>query len=98
MKLKDLFEFINANEEDIDVYVDGIDRIAVVAPVILTEEGKKHFADALELEVKKYTVIGDDKDYDDLESDSGRLYLAWELLTGLAGYCSYNDYNKWFEE
>ena len=98
MKLKDLFDFINANEEDIDVYVDGIDGIAVCAPVSLTEEGKKHFADALELEVKNYTVMGDDKDYDDLENEEGKLVLAWDLLTGLAGYCSYNDYNKWFEE
>lgn len=97
MKLKDLFEFINANEEDIDVYVDGIDGIDVVAPVILTEEGKKYFADALELEVKNYTVIGNDKDYQDLEDEKGRLVLAWGLLTSLAGYCSCSDYDKWFE-
>lgn len=98
MKLKDLFDFINANEEDIDVYVDFIDGIAVCPPVVLTEEGKKHFADALELEVKNYTVIGDDKDYQDLENKKGRLMLAWKLLTSLAGYCSCSDYDKWFEE
>lgn len=99
MKLKDLFDFINANEEDVDVYVDGIDGIAVCAPVALTEEGKKHFADALELEVKNYTVMGDDKDYDDLDNgEGGRLMLAWELLAGLAGYCSVDDFDRWFEE
>lgn len=99
MKLKDLFDFINANEEEIDVYVDGIDGIAVCAPVSLTEEGKKHFADALELEVENYTVVGDDKDYDDLDNgEGGRLMLAWVLLVSLAGYCSVDDYDKWFDE
>ena len=99
MKLKDLFDFINANEEDIDVYVDGIDGIAVCAPVSLTEEGEKHFADALELEVENYTVIGEDEDYDDLDNgEGGRLMLAWELLASLAGYCSVDDFDRWFEE
>lgn len=99
MKLKDLFDFINANEEEIDVYVDGIDGIAVCAPVSLTEEGKKHFADALELEVENYTVMGDDKDYDDLDNgEGGRLMLAWVLLASLAGYCDVDDFDKWFKE
>lgn len=97
MKLKDLFDFINANEEDIDVYVDGIDGIAVCAPVSLTEEGKRHFADALELEVKNYTIFGNDKDYEDLENNNGRLSLAWDLLKSLAGYCPVRDFDRWFK-
>lgn len=103
MKLKDLFEFINANDEDIDVYVDGIDGIAVCAPIELTKEGKKHFADALKMEVKNYCVMGNEQDYEDLEKyeendegDGGRLMLAWQLLKSLAGYCACDDFEKWF--
>lgn len=98
MKVKDLFEFINANECDVDVYVDGIDGIAVCAPVKLTNKGKRHFAKALELEVKSYTIMGNDKDYEDLEKGKGRLVLAWELLKSLAGYCSCENFDKWFED
>lgn len=104
MTLQGFFDFINANEEEFDLYVAGIDSIAVCAPVKLTEEGKKKFGSVLDMEVKRYTIMGNAKDYEDLETydeeykgDGGRLMLAWELLQGLAGYCSCDDYDKWFE-
>lgn len=105
MTLQGFFDFINANEENFDLYVDGIDSIAVCAPVKLTEEGKKKFGSVLDMEVKRYTIMGNDKDYDDLEAydeedkgDGGRLLLAWELLKALAGQCLCEDYDKWFEQ
>lgn len=104
MTLQGFFDFVNANEEDFDLYVDGIDSIAVCSPAKLTEEGKKHFGSVLDMEVKHYTVIGNDKDYEDLEAyeeedkgDGGRLVLAWELLKALAGYCSCEDHDKWID-
>lgn len=104
MTLQGFFDFINANEEDFDLYVDGVRGIGVCAPVKLTEEGRKHFGAVLDMEVKRYTIMGNDKDYEDLEAydeegkgDGGRLLLAWELLKALAGHCSCEDYDKWFE-
>ena len=88
-----------------DVYVDGIDGIAVCPPVSLTEEGRKHFENALLLPVEGNCIMGEDKDYDDLseyeeknKGDGGRLVLAWEFLRSQAGYCSCSDFDKWFEQ
>lgn len=102
--LRELLHSINVQNNDIDIYVDGIDGIAVCAPVTLTDEGEREFADVMDMEVDGYTIIGDDKDYEDLEDVEndktdygGRLELAWQLLTGLAGYCSCANYDKWFK-
>lgn len=98
MTVKDLFEFINANHADMDISVDGFDSIAVCAPVKLTDCGKKHFERALTLKVEDYTILGEDEDYEDLDGENNRLALAWDLLTSLAGYCSCENFEKWFEE
>lgn len=104
MTLQGFFDFINANDEDFDLYVDGIGSIAVCAPVKLTYEGKKKFGSVLDMKVENYILFGNDKDYDDLDAyeknkgDGGRLVLAWELLRGLAGFCSCYDYDRWFEQ
>lgn len=82
--------------EDIDIYVDGIDGIAYCGET-LTEEGEKVFKEALELPMYGcYVISDDDNDYDLLEKGEGRLQLAWDMLTGMAGYCSCDDYDKWF--
>lgn len=98
MTLNEFFNYLNSIDEDVDVMVDGIDCIAVCPPVKLTEEGRKHFAPALELEVEEYCVMGSDEDYDGIDEGTGRLSLAWELLSGLAGYCACEDFDKWFEQ
>ena len=94
--LKDLLHAINILGDDRDVFVDGIDAIAVCPPVNLTTAGLKHFKKALaatvEVEYKDDchcdTYISDDEDVNE---------EAWELLKALAGYCSEDDFNKWFE-
>lgn len=94
--LKDLLHAINILGDDRDVFVDGIDAIAVCPPVKLTTAGLKHFKKALaatvEVEYKddshRDTYISDDEDVNE---------EAWELLTALAGYCSVDNFNKWFE-
>lgn len=85
-------------DEEKDIYVDGIDGIAYCGTE-LTEEGEKHFAEALALPMEGYCVIShDDNDYDLLEKEEGKLQLAWELLAGMAGYCSCDNWDKWFKD
>ena len=102
-----LIDFLANNTEDIDLYVDGIDGIAVVAAddlPMLTPEGYEHFRDCFDLNVEGNLIEGDDEDYDamydfedDKREDGGRMYLAWEFISSLAGYCSVTDFNKWFD-
>ena len=103
--LENLIDSINNANNDVDVYVDGIDGIAVCPPVSLTEEGRKHFEAVLSLPVEGYCIMGEDKDYDDLsdydeedKGDGGRLILAWDFLRSQAGYCPCSDFDKWFEK
>lgn len=103
-----LIDFLANNTEDIDLYVDGIDGIAVCPAdelPMLTPEGYEHFRDCFDLNVEGYLVEGDDEDYDAMydyedndRGDGGRMYLAWELISALAGYCSSTNYEKWFDE
>lgn len=95
--LQDLLHAINIFGEDYDVLVDGIDSIAVVPPVMLTEEGKKHFAKALNATVvvdygtnheHRYTCVSDADEKIDRK--------AWDLLSSLAGICSCEDFEIWF--
>jgi len=88
---------------DIDMYNDYDDWcIAFCGPVELTDEGKAEFAQALELEVSLVT--------DTLYSDYGVIEindrpdcekmkkLTSRLFNGAAGYCSEENYSKWFKE
>lgn len=103
-----LIDFLATNTEDIDLYVDGIDGIAVCPAdelPMLTPEGYEHFKDCFDLNVEGYLVEGDDEDYDamydfedDKREDGGRMYLAWEFISALAGYCSATKFEKWFDE
>lgn len=103
--LDKLLDSINNAGNDVDVYVDAIDGIAVCPPVIFTKEGREHFKAALSLPVEGYCVMGEDQDYEDLyeyeekrKGDGGRLLLTWELLKSLAGYCPSSKFEKWFKE
>lgn len=92
--LQEVLRAINVLEEDIDITVDGFDTIAVVAPIELTESAKKHFQAALALPVRERTVCCDIVNERDCTEV---LELAWELLSGLAGYCPTDKFEKWFE-
>lgn len=103
--LENLIDSINNAGNDVDVYVDGREGIAVCPPVNFTEAGRKYFEAALSLPVEEYCIMGEDKDYNDLaeyeeedKGDGGKLLLAWELLISQAGYCPSSDYEKWFKK
>ena len=96
MKVKDLL----VKEIDIDVYDNVVEElgIAFCGAMELTDEGKEKFADVLEYDIEineDYGVAIVDIDYDDWED---RLKKAKRLFYSLAGYCSEENYNRWFIE
>ena len=104
MTVKDMLHFSNCQEEDRDIYVDGIDGIAVCGgEIALTSAGMERFGVVLDMEMDGNTIMGNDEDYNNMydyeegKGDGGRLYLAYEFICALAGYCDSSDYTKWFE-
>lgn len=100
MKVKDLIE----QEICIDVYDDVCEELAIAfdGPQPLTEHGTKHFADVLGYGVKLHdngsetvAIVNVDAPGDEWEQ---RLEKAREFFEAAAGYCSVEDYNKWFKE
>lgn len=92
--LEDLLYEINKLEDDRDVTVDGEGTIAVVAPVCLTPAARTEFGEVLKLRADGDIVLGyHSEDYE----AGGTIEEAWRFLTALAGYCSTENYEKWFE-
>lgn len=85
---------------DIDVYDNVCESLAIAfcGPMNLTEEGKEHFKDVLDLPVIIYTdnnvaIV----DVDDSEGVwQKKLKGAKELFYALAGFCPISDWHKWF--
>lgn len=105
LTVRELIHYLNCTEEDRDIYVDGIDGIAVCGgEIALTPAGMEKFKTVLDMELNGDCIIGTDDDYEALskyqEEDEGRggkLQLAWTFLAALAGYCSCENYDKWFK-
>ena len=85
---------------DIDVYDNVCESLAIAfcGPMNLTEEGKEHFKDVLDLPVIIYTdnnvaIV----DVDDSEGVwQKKLKGAKELFYALAVFCPISDWHKWF--
>lgn len=94
MKVKDLLK----KDIDIDVYDNVCEElgIAFCGPQELTEEGRKHFGRALNLDVEltdKCAIV----DVDGPEGEwQKNLRQAKLLFASIAGYCSVENWNKWF--
>lgn len=87
---------------DIDVYDDDSDGIGIAfcGPVGLTDEGRKEWSDILDYKVSfvDETIAGDIavvKIPDDVDYDE-KLDRCSEFFGALAGYCSQEDWDKWF--
>ena len=103
MKVKDLVR------EDIDIDVcDDYDEscwIAKCGAYRLTDEGVQEFHEALDVDVH-IVDFGDDRgkmailhcDDDDEEVAEKNVRACKKLFFSLAGYCPYDEYDKWFEE
>ena len=98
MKVKDLIK----QEIDIDVYDDVCEElgIAFCGPMVLTEQGKEHFAEVLDYDIS--FVNGGDVACVNVDAPEGiwqkRLKKAMEFFEAAAGYCADKDYRKWFKE
>lgn len=84
--------------EDVDIANDVTDALfpALCPPLYLTPEGEKHFARALDIPVELrdgYAVLLVDGD-----SWKASYRAARELFTAGAGYCSCEDWDRWFYE
>lgn len=101
MKVADLIR----QEIDIDVYDDVCEELAIAfcGPMILSEEGKKKFSEVMDYEITlvphsygglpAYIVHVDDPEDSVWEA---RLGKAKEFFQAAAGYCSCDDFDKWF--
>lgn len=95
MKVRDLLNL----EIDMDVYDNVCEELAIAfcAPVTLTDAGREHFKDALDLEVESirdgYIII--DVDDPDEKEWNRKLNCAKEFFESMAGLCSAEDFDKW---
>jgi hypothetical protein len=110
MKVKDLFN------TDLDICVDVYENIADLISIAfcgsvqLTDEGKKHFAKALQFPIaridKNMLVIDTEKYYNDKKINLDKYDFEEKIPKGVqnlidlfwsvAGYCSTSDYENWF--
>ena len=104
-------EFIK-QEIDIDVYDNVCEElgIAFCGTLKLTDEGNKHFADALDLDIEVAEPVtdryGNVIDYGcaivDVDGEEGvwqkKLKTAIEFFHAAAGDCADTDYERWFED
>lgn len=96
MTVKDLI----SQEIDIDVYDDVCEElgIAFCGPMELTETGAEEFSDVLEygIELNNYCAV---VHVDDAEGVwQKKLNRAKKFFHSAAGYCSEDDYNRWFKQ
>lgn len=94
-------EDLLCKEIDMDVYDDVCEELAIAfcGPVVLTDEGRKVFAEALDLPISiddwnhTITVHVDDADE---KTWKRNLREAKRFFESAAGYCADSDYQKWF--
>ena len=102
MKVADMFTDEWYDEYgDIDVYQDCIDLDGVAfCGATLTEAGKKHFESVLDLEVEKGKCWGYPCIWvkvDGQPDDEMLAEMVMELFWACAGYCTEEEWNKWFK-
>lgn len=95
--LFDLLHAVNVIGIDTDIFVDGIDSIAVCPPVKFTPEGLSQFRMALAANVEVEYENQSHSDTYVSDNDENVNIEAWRLLSALAGYCGASRFNKWFE-
>lgn len=91
---------------DIDIYDDVCEELAIAfcGAVELTPEGSKEFSEVLRYDVEivrdrygePYCAVVHVDDRDGVWQE--KLKNAKHLFYSLAGYCAYDDYDKWFIE
>lgn len=91
--LHELLHSINISEKDTDVLVDGFGEIAICPLIRLSNNAFNDFKNELNAKViienNEIPIINNNEEDDE---------DVWNFLTYLAGYCSVDDYDKWFEQ
>jgi len=92
-------EFVKI-EQDIDVYDNVVEElgIAFCGPLRLKKAGEEKFAEVLDYDIDsepKYCTAVVNIDFDDWKD---RLRKAKEFFYAAAGYCTDEEWNKWFKE
>lgn len=95
MKIKDFIQM----DMDIDVYDDYDERlgIAFCYGYKLTEAGEKQFEEALDMDIEITNGFGGAVGIVHCE-DGKEATRAMIFFNSIAGWCSSDDFDKWFEE
>lgn len=98
MKLRDFIK----HEGDTDIYDDVYDGIGICfcGALRLKPEGRKRYADILDLEVEPFNWCSAVIHIDDPDEElvKHRYRLAKDFFWSAAGYCADDDWHKWFYE
>lgn len=96
-------EFLDVYEDDIGVYDNYCEELGIAyCGNKLTSAGEEHFAEALALPVieirKDVAIIGVDMPGLKTKEIEHRLKIAKDFFESAAGYCSAENYDRWFQE
>ena len=104
MKVRDFIkEWADESHYDVDVYDNVCEEIGIAycaGSPVLTKDGEEHFKDVLDYDIKVdenccIAII-------DVDGEEGvwqkKLKKAKEFFYAQAGYCAWDDYEKWFAE
>ena len=102
-KRMNMRDFVRTMKNDIDVYnnVTDDDGICYCPPVEFTAEGEKYFGWTLD---NVFLNADEDNQWAEVICDEGDYpwqlikLKAFDLLYAMAGYCSEENYNKWFKQ
>lgn len=98
-----VIDFIEKFTGTIDVYDNYVEELGTAyCGEKLTEAGKEHFAEALELPIDHFdtsvlVIQVDAKGLSEKEVEH-RLEIVKDLFESIAGACSATDWDKWFTE
>ncbi len=98
-----VIDFIEKFTGTIDVYDNYVEELAIAyCGEKLTNAGKEHFAEALELPIDHFdtevVVIAVDEKGLDEKTVEHRLEIAKDLFESMAGCCSETEWDEWFVE
>ena len=100
MKVRDLIE----QEICVDVFDDVCEElyIAMDGPICLTEDGEKKFSEVLDYGVKLHFNGQDIVGIVNVDDEEGKWQKKLEkakcFFESAAGYCSVEEYEKWFKK
>lgn len=88
--LEEVLKAINIFDKDVDIYVEEVGGdIGICPPIKLSPCAKEKFKNVLNAKMDGFTCI---------EEDEELSQQVYDFLVALAGYCSVDTYDNWFEK